>query len=1187
LAVFSLIGLIATSSGQAQPGVNQLTDGGFEDGPATPLNTWAPLTWNMYGTGSMEVVSDLTGAAVPDGPLEGNYCLHVVVPAAGANSWDVGLQNINHVFEAGKKYTLSAFLKSKEGTLQIHIKPELGADPYTGYGEQDITITDEWAEYSVTTPVFTENVEPGNLTFHIAFAAGDFWLDDVRWYEGDYVPPARAGAHDPSPADGEIYQNTWANLSWQPGTYAVSHDIYFGENYDDVLAGTGDTFRANQDLDSTFFLVGFTGYPYSDGLQRGTTYYWRIDEVNDLNPDSPWMGRVWSFTVPPKNAFDPSPADTARFVNKDATLVWKQGYGTILNNFYFGDNFADVNAGTADTYKGQLGVASYKANGLALDTTYYWRVDEFDGTETHRGDIWSFTTTSGTGGIRGDYYKGMNFENFVLTRTDPQINFNWGDPGSPDPAVGDDNFSVRWTGEVEAAFTETYSFYPTTDDGVRLYVDGQLLVDNWVDRSATEDSGKIDLIAGNRYSLIMEYYENGGGAQAELRWSSPRTPKQLIPQAALAPPVRASSPTPRSGSVDVNQTIILSWGAGQDATSHDVYFGTDEEAVRNATHASPEYKGTKTLGSESYDPGKLDWDSSYYWRVDEINPDNPDSPWVGSVWSFTTADFLIVDDFESYDSAENQIWFSWHDGLGYGTPGTADYYAGNSTGAAVGDETTDSYTEETIVHGGSQSMPFAYDNNKQGYADYSEAELTLTSPRDWTEGDVANLTLWFRGYPASVGSFVEGPTGTYTMTGSGSDIWLVNNVEADEFHFAYKMLNGAGSIVAKVQSVQSTNDWAKAGVMIRETLDPASAHAMTVVTPTQGVSFQRRPSTSGTSVDDTIGGVAAPQWVKIERSLSGSFTASYSADGITWQQIGTPQSIQMSANVYIGLALTAHDPALTGQAVFSNVTTTGQVTGQWADQDIGITTNDAEPLYVAVSNSAGQPAVVVNDNPNASQIDTWTKWVIPLQDFTDQGIDLTNVDRIAIGLGTRDNTTIPGGSGKMYFDDIRIERAAPPAANLLINGGFEDGVIDPWYIYDNVDGATAEVVSDDPVEGSSCLHVSVPETNDNFWDIGISQPGLVFEAGKRYTFSAFFKCSEGTLDINVKPEHSAGAYEGYGEQVITITDQWAEYSVTTPDFTADVSPANATFHVGFAPAEFWIDNVRFYEGDYAPPEQAN
>jgi hypothetical protein len=130
----------------------------------------------------------------------------------------------------------------------------------------------------------------------------------------------------------------------------------------------------------------------------------------------------------------------------------------------------------------------------------------------------------------------------------------------------------------------------------------------------------------------------------------------------------------------------------------------------------------------------------------------------------------------------------------------------------------------------------------------------------------------------------------------------------------------------------------------------------------------------------------------------------------------------MASNVYIGLALTSHDPDLTCQAVFTNVTTTGNVTGQWMNQDVGIESNDAEPLYVAVSNADGAPAVVVHDDPAAAQIDIWTEWIIPLQAFANQGIDLADVDKIAIGLGTKGNMTTPGGSGKMYFDDIRLYR---------------------------------------------------------------------------------------------------------------------------------------------------------------------
>jgi hypothetical protein len=678
----------------------------------------------------------------------------------------------------------------------------------------------------------------------------------------------------PNPADGALHTDTWVTLSWIAGGYAVSHDVYMGENFDDVNNGTADTFRGNQTL--TYYVAGFPGFAYPDGLVPGTTYYWRIDEVNDADPNSPWKGDVWSFSIPPKTAYFPDPADGAEFVELNAQLKWTAGFGARLHYIVFGEDF-DVVSSTAMGVPN--GTTTYNPGPLKLAKTYYWRVDEFDGAATHKGEVWSFTTEGAVSG-----------------------------------------------------------------------------------------------------------------------------------------------PNPADGTVDVKPSVVLRWIAGAVAASHDVYFGSDAEAVANATKASPEYKGPKALGEESYAPGKLIFNTTYYWRVDEVNNASTDSPWAGNVWSFTTGDFFVIDDFEDYDAGDNQIWYAWHDGLGYGAPGTANYFAGNGTGAAVGDENSPSYTEETIVHGGSQSMPVNYDNNKQGYSKYSEVELKLTNQRDWTEQGVAELSLWFRGYPASTGSFVEAPAGTFTMTASGADIWNVNGVEADEFHFAYKTLTGAGSIVAKIQSVDNTNGWSKAGVMIRESLSPDSAHAFAAITPTNGVAAQGRPSTGGVSFNTNQTGVAAPYWVKLERSVSGLFTVSHSANGTTWQSVtgAVAQNIPMGSNVYIGLALTAHDAALTCQAVFSNVTTTGSVTGQWANQDIGIKSNDAEPLYVAVSNSAGAPVVVTHDNPAAAQIDTWTKWVIPLSTFADQGINLTNVDRIAIGLGTKGNTTIPGGSGKMFIDDIRL-----------------------------------------------------------------------------------------------------------------------------------------------------------------------
>jgi hypothetical protein len=863
-------------------------------------------------------------------------------------------------------------------------------------------------------------------------------LDDARIYNRALtreeiniviVGPEYPYASNPGPVDGALYGDTWVSLTWRAGDFAVSHDVYFGDNFDDVNDATRDSevFRGNLGLGTEFYFAGFAPGAYPEGLVNGTTYYWRIDEVNDANAASPWKGKVWNFTVPPKTAYDPIPSDGDKFIATDTILSWTAGFGAVTHTVYFGDDYDTVaNATSGGTTRAQT---SFSPGLLEIEKTYYWRVDEFETGGLHTGDVWSFTTAKVGGGLRAEYYHWSGdyppsepFQVFVATEIVPEIDFNWGDPGSPNPLVNDNNFACRFTGEVEAAFTENYTFAVTTDDGQRLWVDGQPIIDMWVEQGMVEHRGTIDLVAGQRYSIELWMYENQGGAGCELRWLSPSTPKQIIPRAALSPPVRAMGPSPTNGATGTKMTPVLKWGAGVSATSHEVYFGTDADAVANADKNSPEYKGTKALDDESFDPGRLAWFTQYFWRIDEVNDLNPDSPWIGNLWSFTTGDFLVIDDFEDYDTGENQIWYSWIDGLGFGVPGSDPYNPGNGTGSAVGDETSPSYTEETIVHSGRKSMPLAYDNNKTGYSKYSETEMTLTYPRDWTEEDVAELSIWFRGYPASTGSFVEGPVGTYTMTASGADIWLVNNVEADEFHFAYKMLSGAGSIIARVQSVDNTNVWAKAGVMIRETLDPDSAHAMMIVTPGSGISFQRRPGTGATSLDTTTADITAPYWVKIERGISGNFTASSSTNGTTWTVQGAPENIPMGANVYIGLALTAHDAALTCQAVFSNVTTTGNVTGQWAHQDIGILSNDAEPLYVAVSNSTGTPAIVVHDDPAAAQIDTWTEWVIPLSAFADQGINLVDVDSIAVGLGTQGNTTAPGGSGKMFFDDIRLYR---------------------------------------------------------------------------------------------------------------------------------------------------------------------
>jgi PKD repeat protein len=135
-------------------------------------------------------------------------------------------------------------------------------------------------------------------------------------------------------------------------------------------------------------------------------------------------------------------------------------------------------------------------------------------------------------GLKGDYFNNIDFTAPILTRVDPLINFNWGG-GSPSPSIGADTFSVRWTGQVQPLYSQQYTFYTSTDDGVRLWVNGVQLINKWIDQGAKEWSGTITLVAGQKYDIKMEYYENGGGASAQLRWSSTSQPKQIIPQANL------------------------------------------------------------------------------------------------------------------------------------------------------------------------------------------------------------------------------------------------------------------------------------------------------------------------------------------------------------------------------------------------------------------------------------------------------------------------------------------------------------------------------------------------------------------------------------------------------------------------------------------------------------------------------
>jgi len=539
-----------------------------------------------------------------------------------------------------------------------------------------------WDESSLpvssSNPLFLGNSPAGNRHFEGV-------LDEVRVYsralaedeiEAIMLGGGRPYAYNPDPADGAFHADTWVSLSWSPGDSAVSHDVYLGDNFDRLNDATRDSDLYWGNQTATFYVAGFPGFAYPDGLVPGTTYYWRIDEVNEADPNSPWKGDVWSFSIPPKTAYNPNPADGGEVSDPNAaTLTWTLGFGAKLHTVFFGDDYDEVDTATVGV---PAGAPSYSPGQLESEKVYYWRVDEFDGLETHKGDVWAFTT-----------------------------------PG----AVG--------------------------------------------------------------------------------------------------------NPQPPNGATDVAMATTLSWTPADNAASHELYFGTDRETVRSADTASPEYKGSKALGAESYDPGLLEADTAYYWRVDEVYDGNP---LKGPVWSFTVGDYLLVDDFEGYtddDAAGEAIWQTWIDGFGI-----AD------NGAQVGN-LMPPYAEQTIVHGGGQSMPLSY-TNEAGVTN-SEATMTLTAPRDWTAAGVVDLSLWFRGDP----------------------------------------------------------------------------------------------------------------------------------------------------------------------------------------------TNAAEPLYAAISNSGGARAAVAYDDPAAATVSVWTQWRVALQALADQSIDLTDVDKIAIGLGDKAGVAAAGGSGTMYVDDIRLYRPTP------------------------------------------------------------------------------------------------------------------------------------------------------------------
>jgi len=741
-----------------------------------------------------------------------------------ARSWGLNLEVEGHArFDIGVNPTdrfradsdVLTFGPTEWWHLAGVFRPGVSVDLYVN-GElaksEATSLTTQWIENGLPVNI-GRRPEPGTPW------NGD--IDEVRMYnralsdaEVMSVMNQRAlvftKARSPSPEDGALHMSTWVQLSWLPGDSAVSHDVYIGESFDDVEAGTPDTFRGNQ-VDA-YVLAGIAGFAYPDGLVAGTTYYWRIDEVNPADPNSPWKGDVWSFTVPSRKAYKPVPPNNAMYVVLNPTLTWTPGIGAALHHVYMGENLADVEAGTGGTHKGPKGVVGYAAGPLEKDKVYYWRVDEFDGSVTNTGDVWSFRTVpdisisdpdlmgwwkldeghsttafdwsghANDGVLQGDAHWTDGYDQSAVQlggsgnvyaesaqlpasaftvafwfRAETSLNANdarqdfifWQTGGRPHLTFnrsgdGEIGFWPNVGGDIDGPVTTTrawpagrwYHVAGTFDGSTfNIYVNG--ILEGTVSYAGVHSDASGILIGARSGS--QNYF---AGDMDDVRLYKKALTAQEINLVMRIDTLVAWSPNPGNGTTPyVKDATPLTWSPGEKAARHEVYFGTDRDAVENAeaTDATGVYRGSQTITSFTPSEGVQWGGGPYYWRVDQVNTDGTTTK--GRIWSFSVADYITVDDFESYDDIDpapglpgvNRIFDVWMDGFGTTT-----------NGALVGNDFPP-YAEQTVIHDGAQSMIYRYDNTTKT----SEATLTLTDRKDWTEESVAKLVIWFRGLGAN------------------------------------------------------------------------------------------------------------------------------------------------------------------------------------------------------------------------------------------------------------------------------------------------------------------------------------------------------------------------------------------------------------------------------------------------------
>ncbi len=460
-------------------------------------------------------------------------------------------------------------------------------------------------------------------------------------------------------------------------------------------------------------------------------------------------------------AAEPSPADGQQLdVVEGVVLSWKPGVEALRHDVYFGASFDDVATATAtndpgSVYKGRQDPNQY-AVGVTLDfgKTYYWRIDEVGGPPSltiYKGDVWQFTaepfayvipgtviTATASSSLTNSMgpektIDGSGLDDNDLHSTDMED--MWLSNSSPQPTWIEYQFDKvyklheMWVWN-QNQIVESAIGYGFKDVSIEYSVDGIAYTTLGTTHEFAQGPGTPDYAHNSTVDL-------GGATAKYLRLTANSNWGGWLNQYGLSEvrffhiPVRAREPNPADGATRVGPDVVLGWRAGREAATHDVHLGTDKEAVLSGAAC------VSSVTEARYDAGALDLSRTYYWRIDEIDAAQS-PPLQGDLWSFTTPDYLIVDNFEDYnDYPPHEIWATWTDGYGIPENGSTVGYPNPNWHAG------EHYVETTIVHGGNQSMPLFYENNFK----YSQTERTLSPAQDWTRNGIKALSLCFYGDP--------------------------------------------------------------------------------------------------------------------------------------------------------------------------------------------------------------------------------------------------------------------------------------------------------------------------------------------------------------------------------------------------------------------------------------------------------